>query len=208
MKRLITLIVLIVALALTIVLVFWLGQRSGSRTVNEQILSNSLIVKEIAELATLEVQGTTSHKASNISNDAGWFNNMRRVFAENTVWITVPYTAKFGVDVNEQNFHIEVTDSLVLISLPAPQLLSYELRLDQMETASRKGWLMFANDETYTDAQKKMYTVSRQQMVEKSIYSEQSKDKIRKVMAQYYAPFKRTVKVKFGNEEAQTIKLD
>ena len=81
MKKLIIWLVLV----LTIVLVFWLGQRSGARVVNEQILSNNLIVREIAELACLEVQGTATIKRSNLTNDAGWVDNLHKVFAENTV---------------------------------------------------------------------------------------------------------------------------
>lgn len=201
-------IVIWLVLVLTIVGVFWLGQRLGARRVHDQSLSYSLIVRDIAELASLEVQGVASIKRSNLSNDGGWADNLRKVLAENTIWVTVPYTAKFGVDVNEQNFNVAVSDSEVLVSLPAPQLLSYELRLDQMETNNRKGWFMFSNDETYTDVQKKLYTTSRQQVEQNNAYRGQSKEKIRKLLSHYYAPFQRTVKVQFGEEAPQVLPLD
>jgi hypothetical protein len=204
MKKLIVWLVLV----LTIVLVFWLGQRSGARIVNEQTLANSLIVREIAELASLEVQGTATIKRSNLTNDGGWEDNLRKLFAENTVWVTVPYTAKFGVNVNDKNFTVVVGKNDVLVSLPATQLLSYELRLDQMETANKKGWFMFSDDETYTDVEKKLYTTSRQEVEQNNTYREQSKDKIRKIIAQYYAPFKLTVKIKFGDEAPQPVSLN
>lgn len=204
MKKLIILLVLV----LTVVLVFWLGQRSGARIVNEQAISNSLIVREIAELASLEVQGTATIKRSNLTNDGGWADNLRKVFTENTVWVTVPYTAKFGVNVDDKNFKVGVDKKEVLVSLPATQLLSYELRLDQMETANRKGWFMFSDDETYTDVQKKLYTTSRQQVEQNSAYREQCKDKIRRIIAQYYAPFNRTVRVRFGEEAPETLSLN
>jgi hypothetical protein len=204
MKKLIVWLVLV----LTIVLVFWLGQRSGARIVNEQTLANSLIVREIAELASLEVQGTATIKRSNLTNDGGWEDNLRKLFAENTVWVTVPYTAKFGVNVNDKNFTVVVGKNDVLVSLPATQLLSYELRLDQMETANKKGWFMFSDDETYTDVEKKLYTTSRQEVEQNNTYREQSKDKIRKIIAQYYAPFKLTVKIKFGDEAPQAVSLN
>jgi hypothetical protein len=203
MKKLIIWLVLV----LTLILVFWLGQRSGERIVHDQTLSNSLIVREIAELASLEVQGTASIKRSNLSNDGGWADNLRKVFAENTIWVTVPYTAKFGVNVNDQNFKVAVGEKNVLVSLPATQLLSYELRLDQMETANRKGWFLFSDDETYTDVQKKLYTTSRQQVEQNNVYLEQSKARICKIIAQYYAPFNLTVKVKFGDEAPQALPL-
>ena len=204
MKKLIIWLVLV----LTVVLVFWLGQRSGERIVNEKTLSNSLIVREIAELASLEVQGTASIKRSNLTNDGGWADNLRNVFAENTVWVTVPYTAKFGVNVNDKNFKVVAGAKEVLVSLPATQLLSYELRLDQMETANKKGWFMFSDDETYTDVQKRLYTTSRQQVEQNNAYREQSKEKIRKIIAQYYAPFNLLIKVKFDDEASQISPLN
>ncbi|GEP98868.1 DUF4230 domain-containing protein [Chitinophaga cymbidii] len=204
MKKIITWLVVI----LFIILIFWLGQRSGSRTVNEQVLSNSLIVREIAELSSLEVQGTASIKRSNVENSGGWTDNLKKVFAENTIWVSVPYTAKYGVDVNEKNFKVDVQKKKVLVTLPAPQLLSYELRLNKMETANKKGWLMFSDDETYTDVQKKLYETSRAQLEHNNVYMEQSKEKIRKIMAQYYAPFELEVEVKFGNEAPKAIRLD
>lgn len=204
MKKIITWLVVI----LFIILIFWLGQRSGSRTVNEQVLSNSLIVREIAELSSLEVQGTASIKRSNVENSGGWTDNLKKVFAENTIWVSVPYTAKYGVDVNEKNFKVDVQKKKVLVTLPAPQLLSYELRLNKMETANKKGWLMFSDDETYTDVQKKLYETSRAQLEHNNVYMEQSKEKIRRIMAQYYAPFELEVEVKFGNEAPKAIRLD
>jgi hypothetical protein len=204
MKKILTWLIVI----LFIILIFWLGQRSGSRTTNEQILSNSLIVREIAELSSLEVEGTASIKRSNVEHSGGWTDNLKKVFAENTIWVSVPYVAKYGVDVNEKNFRVDVRDKKVLVTLPAPQLLSYELRLNKMETANKKGWLMFSDDETYTDVQKKLYETSREQLANNNIYMEQSKEKIRKIIAQYYAPFRLEVEVKFGNEAPKAIKLD
>ena len=204
MKRILQWLVVI----LFIVFIFWLGQRFGSKTVNQQVLSNSLIVKEIAELASLEVQGNASIKRSNVENSGAWTDNLKKVFAENTIWVTVPYTAKYGVDVNEKNFDVKVSDKKVTVSLPAPQLLSYELRLSQMETANKKGWLMFSDDETYTDVQKKLYETSRAQLQDNAIYLEQCKEKIRHIIGTYYAPMQYAVEVKFGNEPAKTIKLN
>lgn len=203
MKKIIQWLVVI----LFILLIFWLGQRFGSKTVNQQVLSNSLIVREIAELASLEVQGVASIKRSNVENSGEWTDNLKKVFAENTVWVTVPYTAKYGVNVDEKNFAVSVKNDLVVVSLPAPQLLSYELRLNQMETSNKKGWLMFSDDETYTDVQKKLYENSRNHLQNNPAYLEQSREKIRKIIGTYYAPMKYKVDVKFGNEPAKTIKL-
>ncbi|RAJ05099.1 uncharacterized protein DUF4230 [Chitinophaga skermanii] len=203
MKKIISWIVVIGVL----LLVFWLGQRVGSRTVNQQILSNSLIVREIAELATLEVQGNASIKRSNVENDGSWTDNLKKVFAENTVWVNVPYTAKYGVTMDEKDFKLTPKEGAVLIELPAPRLLSYELRLNQMETGNSKGWLMFSDDETYTSVQKSLYESSRQQLQDNNLYIDQSKEKIRKIITQYYAPLNLKVEVKFAGERGNIITL-
>ncbi len=193
---------------LFIIGIFMLGRCSGSRNVNQQVLSNSLIVKEIAEMASLEVQGNASIKRSNVENSGEWTDNLKRLFAENTIWVTVPYTAKYGVDVNDQNFSVSQQKKLITVTLPAPSLLSYELQLDKMETANKKGWLMFSDDETYTDVQKKLYETSRDQLEQNGQYLEQCKEKIRKIMATYYAPLQYEVEVKFGDEAPKRLQLN
>jgi len=194
---------------LLIILVFWLGKRFGSKSVSQNIITNSLIVKEIAELASLEVQGVASIKSSNIESSGEWTDNLKKAFLENTIWVSIPYHAKYGVDINEKNFQVEVTDKKILVQLPAPHLLSYELKVDKMETSNRKGWLQFQDDETYTEVQKKLYQTSRAQLENNPMHLQQSREKIQKIIAQYYQPFLQdhTLEVKFGNEETAKVKL-
>lgn len=185
MKRFFTLLIL----ALLVLLIFWLGKQFGSRTTSQEVLSNSIVVREIAELASLEVQGVASIKRSNLENSGDWTDNLKKVFLENTIWVSVPYLAKYGVDVNEQNFRVSSNASKITVRMPTPKLLSYELKIDKMETANRKGWFLFQDDETYTDVQKKLYQTSRAQLESNTVYLQQSKDKIRKIISQYYQPF-------------------
>jgi len=188
-------------------LLFWLGKQFGSKNVNQEILSNSMIVREIAELASLEVQGNATIKRSNVANDGSWMSNMKKAFVENTIWVTVPYVAKYGVDVDSLNFKVEITDKKIVVKLPEPKLLSYELRVDRMETANRKGWLLFSDDETYTDVQKKLYTESRGQMEGNKLYVNQSKEKVVKIIKEYYKPWLKDHEliVEFDGEKAPTL---
>lgn len=191
-----------------VILIFWLGKQYGSKSVNQSILSNSLIVKEIAELASLDVQGVANIKRSNIEEDGTWTSNMKKAFLENTIWVSVPYEAKYGVDVSEKNFHITLSDKKIMVKLPEPHLLSYELKVDKMETANRKGWFLFQDDETYTDVQKKLYQTSREQLENNQLYLTQSKDKITKIIKQYYQPFlaDHQLEITFDNKAYNTLK--
>lgn len=185
--------------------IFFIGKQFGGKTVSQQVLSNSYIVREIAELASLEVQGNASIKRSNVEGDGSWSDNMKKAFMENTIWVNVPYTAKYGVNIDEKNFEVDVSQKKVIVHLPAPKLLSYELRIDRMETSNRKGLFISSNDDTYTDVQKKLYQTSREQMEQNITYLQQSKDKIKNVIARYYTPLDYEVQVKFGGDPAVTV---
>jgi hypothetical protein len=179
---------LIIFLALAI-LIFWLGKQFGSKSVSQEVLSNNMIVKEIAELASLEVKGNASIKRSNIVDDGSWTANLKKAFVENTIWVNIPYVGKYGVNLDDKNFKVNISDKKITIHLPEPKLLSYELVVDRMETSNRKGLFLFEDDETYTDVQKKLYEQSRQQLESNKIYINQSKEKLTKVIKQYYQPF-------------------
>ncbi len=188
-------------------LLFWLGKQYGSKNVNQEILSNSLIVKDIAELASLEVQGNATIKRSNVENDGTWMSNMKKVFIENTIWVTIPYVAKYGIDVDSQNFKLTVSDKKIVVSLPEPKLLSYELRVDKMETANKKGMFLAADDETYTDVQKKLYKESRGQLEGNVLYRNQSRQKIEKILREYYKPWLKDheLVVEFGGTKTPAL---
>jgi hypothetical protein len=188
-------------------LLFWLGKQFGSKNVNQEILSNSMIVKDIAELASLEVQGNATIKRSNVENDGSWMSNMRKAFVENTIWVTIPYVAKYGIDVDSQQFKLEVSDKKIVVSLPEPKLLSYELRVDRMETANKKGVLLWSDDETYTDVQKKLYKESRGQLEGNVLYRNQSRDKIVKILKEYYKPWLKDheLVVEFGGTKVPVL---
>jgi hypothetical protein len=189
------------------ILLFWLGKQFGSKSVNQSILSNSLIVKEIAELASLEVQGNATIKRSNIANDGEWTSNLKKAFLENTIWVSIPYLAKYGVNIDDKNFRVSVSDNKIIVNLPQPGLLSYELKVDKMETANKKGWLQFQDDETYTDVQKKLYLNSREQLENNNLYVNQSKEKLTKIIRQYYQPFlhDHALEVRFGTNAPQLL---
>jgi hypothetical protein len=97
------------------------------------IIQNYSFVRDIAELASIEVTGTTSLTSSNITNDGSLTNELKRLFIENTVRLSAPYTAKYGVDLGDNSLRVEHNDSVLKIYLPPPKLLSYEIHLDRLE---------------------------------------------------------------------------
>ena len=187
---------LIIIIAL---LAYFLGKRSASKTV-DSVVMNDVLIRQIAELSALEVQGNASIKSSNIKNDGSIADNFRKLLMERTFNISVPYVAKYGINLNNQQINIEEKNKQVYIVLPNPQLLSYELRLDKANAASRKGWLESDNEDAYNKLMQKLYTQSKAQLEKNTGYQQQSKEKIRKIIQDYYAPLNFKVEVTFVND--------
>ena len=188
MKKLLQLSILLLVLVSVIYAGYQLGRNTGRREGQTQLIENYSFVREIAELASLEVNGVTIFKSTNLANDGSWTDALRKTFLENTVQLSLPYTAKYGVDLQDSLMRIARKDSVVEIHLPQPKLLSFELRLDRLEASSRKGWLLGPNDELYTQIQKKLYAQSRAQLETNEIYLKSSRERIERMMTQYFLP--------------------
>ncbi len=181
------------------VMAYFLGYKNASKTI-DSIAMNNVLIQQIAELSSLEVQGTASIKSSNIANDGSLSDELKKVFLERTVNITVPYVAKYGVDLEKQNINIEEENNQVYIVLPNPKLLSYELRLDKTDAMTRKGLFEAGNDAHFTGIHKKLYAQSRSQLEQNKAYIQQTKDKIRQIITAYYAPMNLKVDIAFTDE--------
>jgi hypothetical protein len=172
----------------TLYLGYNLGKLTSKPKEHTDLTMNYAFVRSIAEMASLEVSGTTTLKSSNVTNDGSWSDELKRVFIERTVRLSVPYTAKYGVNLNDSSLRIERTDSILKVYLPQPKLLSYEIHLNRLEASNEKGWFQFENEETYPQFQKKLYNDSRAQLQNHSGYIEQSRGKICEIIAKYFAP--------------------
>lgn len=181
------------------VLAYFLGKKNGGKTI-DSVAMNGVLIQEIAELSSIELRGTANIKSTNIRNDGSMTDELKKVFLERTFNITIPYIAKYGVDLKNQRINIQQKDKLVSIVLPTPQLLSYELRMDEADAVTRKGLLDNSNDDNYNKIQKKLYTQSRQQLENNQAYIQQSKNKIVQIIQSYYAPMNFKVDVVFKDE--------
>ena len=189
----------IVIIIIVGLLAYFLGKKSASKTI-DSIAMNQLLIQQIAELSSLEVRGNTSIKSTNITNDGSLSDTFKKFFNERTLNITVPFIAKYGIDLSQQNIHIEEKNKKVYIVLPEPEMLSYELRMDKADAISKKGILETSNKEAYNTVMHKLYTQSREQMASNTTYMEQSKEKIRSIIADYYQPMNFEVDIKFSSE--------
>ena len=197
MKNLQRNIIALIVIAAVAIVAYTVGKNLGASDTDTKLINNYSFVKNIIELAGLQVSGTTTFKSTNADSSGGIWGSLKNVFAENTAIVTIPYTAKYGVALKESDLKIEKKDSIVNITIPATQLLSLELHLDRLETTSKKGLLIMEDDAYFNQFQKKLYSDTRQQLEKNAGYLQQSKQRIESILAAYYKPLGLKVQCRF-----------
>ncbi len=194
-----TLAVVIVVIALGII-AYTYGKRAGREETRTELIQNYLFVKDIAELASLEVGGSTTFKSSNIAaDDKGILGSIKKGLFEKTMSLSVPFTAKYGVDLSGDSVRIiPENDSVLRLRLPAPKLLSYELHLDRIDAQQRNGLFYFENQPMKEELYKKLYANSRAEMVSNPQYIRRAQDRICAILQGYYRAAQMQVVCEFG----------
>lgn len=194
-----TLVIVILVLLLSVA-VYFLGKKNGSNDTQIKIVQNIEMVKQIAELSALSVTGTTSVKVTNASDNRAMWDKFKNYFAENTLLVTVPFEAKYGVDLSQQKLSIDANEKTATVYLPKCNLLSLQLRLDQLETMNKTG--LFANT-TLNDlaiAQKQLYEQAVSNMTNNAQHITEAELHIQQVLAKYYEPLGFKVQCIFDNK--------
>ena len=199
MKRNAVLIILVSAIALAFYL---LGKNAGTGKTKTDIVQNVAIVKEIAQLASLEVSGSTQIKVSNKGDEATAWEKFKNYFTENTLLLSVPYQAKYGVDMRNQKINIDTKGNTVTIYLPAVQLMSMQLRLDKMESMQQTGILNTVTMADVTQAQKQMYSVALSTLENNEAYRRLAEENIKNTLSRYYEPMGYKLELKFDKAAA------
>lgn len=186
------------------IMAYWIGRETKPENYNSFIF-NTTFIKDIAELATLEAQGSANIKTTNITGDGSFSDALKKLFNERTVNISVPYIAKYGVDLGKQTVQIQKKDSTVSITLPNPHLLSYELKMDGLDIFSKTGILQSVDEQSFTKLQRELYAQSRLQLEQNETYKKLAREKVKKVLQAYYAPMKLRVELVFDDVATNKI---
>ncbi len=178
-------VLLIIVFGLT---VYFLGKKNGSNNVISSVVQNVSIVKQIAELSALSVNGNTTAKLSNNTGDKGVWDKFKNFFSENTLQITVPYQAKFGVELQDKKITIDTKDKTILITLPPIKLLSLQLQLDKLETMNQTGLFNSTSVAELSSLQKQLYQQALRILSTNTDYINQSELQITNILKNYYEP--------------------
>lgn len=190
---LIAFLVLVIAAAF-----YFLGKKNGSGQITANIIQNTELVKQIAELGALEVNGTTNIEVTNRGDNASSWEKFKNYFAENTLQVAIPYQAKYGVDINNRKMSINTKDSTVTIYLPACKLLSLQLQLDKVNAVGKTGVFNTITLEQYIAVQKQLYQECSNQLVNNTANIKLAQDNIQMILQKYYESLQLKVQCVFG----------
>lgn len=206
MSRSIISLIVFILLIFALVGAYFLGNHFGEKKVKESFTENYNFVKEIAELASLEVNGTSELKVE-AQFDNSVTSSIKKYFFENTAYLRIPYVAKFGVDLNNAKVLTTATDSLLLIHLMPVKLLSFELKMDKLQSMTQTGVFVSDDKENYQRMEKKLYVKSREQLANNKNYIKAAELQITRIIQNYYLPVGYKVKVVFDLDKMNTIKV-
>jgi Protein of unknown function (DUF4230) len=183
---------------------YFLGKKNGSADAKVTMVENLEMVKQIAELAALDVTGNVNVKVSNKGDENGVWSKFKNYFAENTLQVNLPYEAKYGVDMSNQKLSIDTKAATVNISLPNCKLMSLQLKMDKMETMTQTGLFASASMDDLVNAQKQLYAQALQQLENDPKFLKLSEEHIAAILTNYYKPLGYKVNCVFGKQKSIT----
>ena len=202
MKNSFVILILVAAVALAF---YFLGKKNGAGQTKTDIVQNVAIVKEIAQLASLEVSGNTKIKISNKGENTVFWDKVKNYFAETTLQVSVPYEAKYGVDMRNQEMDVDTKAGTATIYLPAVKMLSMQLRLDKMESMQQTGIFSSVSIDAFVKAQKEMYAAANTTLENNAAYIKLAQDNIRNTLSRYYEPLGYKVNIVFGEAKGTSV---
>jgi hypothetical protein len=195
MKSFTIFIILLIAFATAM---YFLGKKNGTTELKATIINNQQMVQQIAELSVLEVSGTTTTKLTNVDDKNGFWDGVKNYFAENTLLVTIPYHAKYGVDMSKGKVTINKIDTVVVLFFPPVKLLSFQLELDKMETMNETGLFNRTTIADMKRAQQTLYTTANQQLVNNTTLLAKAREHVNDIFVEYYRPLGYKVQCNFS----------
>jgi hypothetical protein len=177
---------------------YFLGRTNGAGKTKTSVVQNVALVKEIAQLASLQVNGSANVKMSNKDSGDGVWNKFKNFFTENTLQVSLPYEAKYGVDLSTHNVSIDTKSGIATIYLPPVKLMSMQLRIDKLESMNQTGLLNTTSIGDFVKAQKQLYATVSSTLETNNEFIKLAENNITHTLEKYYSPLGYKVKCVFA----------
>ncbi|MBL0146884.1 MAG: DUF4230 domain-containing protein [Chitinophagaceae bacterium] len=183
---------------------YFLGKKNANNQITSTVVQNVNLVQQIAELSALSVQGSTSAKLTNNSGSSGMWDKFKNYLTENTLQVTLPYEAKYGVQLQDKKVTVDAKDKTVIIHLPKCKLLSLQLQLDKLEMMNQTGLFASTTINDLGVAQKQLYEQAQASLANNVGYIKQAELQITNILKNYYEPLGYSVQCVFDDNSTTT----
>lgn len=179
---------------------YFLGKKNGAGKTRTSVVQNVALVKEIAQLASLQVNGVANIKMTNRDSGDGMWSKFKNYFTENTLQVSLPYEAKYGVDMSNRKINIDTKAGTATIYLPAVKLMSMQLRMDKLESMTQTGVLNTTTISDFVKAQKQLYGTVSGTLENNAGFIKLAENNITNTLDKYFSPLGYKVKCVFERE--------
>jgi hypothetical protein len=179
---------------------YFLGKKNGAGQTKTSVVQNVALVKEIAQLASLQVNGVANIKVTNRDSGDGVWNKFKNYLTENTLQVSLPYEAKYGVDMMNRKVNIDTKAGIATIYLPPVHLLSMQLRVDKLESMNQTGLLNTTTINDFVKAQKQLYGTVSGTLENNTAFIKLAETNITNTLGKYYSPLGYKVRCIFGDQ--------
>lgn len=168
---------------------FLIAKVALKTNVADVYINNPSMVRQIAELSTLEIKGEAKLNESNIGKDKTVWQDIKNYFGERTLLLNIPYTVKYGCKLGEKDIKVEENGkNAIKITMQQPELLSFELRADSMQQFTKNGLFVFQKDNKFKDPLQNLYNKTRQSLQKNTEYIQKARENVIKIMEQFFKP--------------------
>lgn len=166
---------------------FFIGRWKGRSESVDVFINNPELVKQIAELAVLQVDGNARITESNASVSKSFWTDLSDFLGERTVSVEIPYTAKYGVDLAKSDLKLKKKKGKeVLVQLEKPDLQSFEMRIDRLQQQTKNGVFSFQKDDKLKIPMQKLYSETKKKLSHNTENIKLAKENIEKVLNKYF----------------------
>lgn len=177
---------------------FILGLYLGANKVREGLIANYPLFKKIISNTETEVDSAMII-ALNPTEHAALFNLFHN--NEDKVELTIPYHAKYGMDLEAKNFKTDRVKNEVEIILPRVYLLNYAVAFDKILVNGKPSWKIFSDPKTFETYKPQIEELVRLPLEKNKAHLNEGKKNIAITAMWFLMPYKYNISVFFNSEE-------
>lgn len=197
MNKIIGIVAGIALVIASLVVIFFYGKHVGASEIEAKVINNTELVRKIAEVSTIEARGTAHYHQTNVVEETGALSMMQNALFEKTIDVRAPFVAKYGIDMGKGPTEIKTDGKTIFVSLPEPEMTSFDLKADSVTEMSERGWVSFQRDDTYVTAIAELTKDGRSSAANDKNHLRDSKEQTAEFMTLLFAPLGKPVRVSF-----------